>query len=62
MNDAARLDWLERMHTLHKSVDILYVVDGYEVALMHDSGRQLSEMYHGESLREAIDKIMEKHP
>lgn len=57
--DAKRLDWLERMHTLHQSVEILYVVDGYEVIVMHEDGiTKLSETVHGDSLRTAIDAAL----
>lgn len=59
VKDAKRLDWLEEHHTLHKQVEILYVVDGYEVTLMHEDGlTELSPRFHGETLRAAIDKAM----
>ena len=59
MTDKERLDWLEANHTLHKAVEILYVVDGYEVTLMHEDGYTvLSPAFHGADLREAIDKAI----
>lgn len=59
MTDAQRLDWLEKFHTLHTSVEILYVVDGYEVTVMNEDGiHELSPRYHGADLRSAIDAAM----
>lgn len=54
---AARIDWLQRMHTLHRSVEMLYVVDGYQVTVCWD-GDPISTGYHGETLAAAIDKAM----
>lgn len=34
--DTAILEWLERWHTLHYRVEMLYVVDGYEVTITYD--------------------------
>ena len=56
--DARRLDWLERHHTLHTEIEITYVVDGYEVEVVDESGRALSESHHGKTLRAAIDLAM----
>lgn len=53
--DGARLDWLERSNTLHQSVELLYVVDGYEVQLIRDDGATCCVSARGESLRSAID-------
>jgi len=52
-----RADWLQRMHTLHRAVEMLYVVDGYHVTLTWD-GTPISSDYHGETLDAAIDKAM----
>lgn len=52
--DAERLDWLEVNHTLHKAMEILYVVDGYEVTPTYN-GNHNDGPFHGETLREAID-------
>jgi hypothetical protein len=60
--EAKRLDWLERNHTLHNSVAIVYVVDGYEVQFSTHDGNNLVAETHGETLREAIDKCMEEVP
>ena len=57
--DGKRLDWLEEMHTLHKAVEFLYVVDGYNVTLTYD-GNALAQ-YHGATLRDAIDAAMLEH-
>lgn len=61
-DDAACLDWLEAHHTLHRNVEILYVVDGYEVTVMHEDGvHELSPRAHGATLREAISAAMRSH-
>ena len=53
--DEARLDWLEETHTLHKSVEFTYVVDGFTAELLRD-GTAIAEA-HGETLRDALDKL-----
>ena len=53
--DKIRLDWMERMNTLHVTVEIIYVVDGYEVTIDRESSR---EEYRGDTLREALDNAM----
>lgn len=51
------LQWLENNHALHHEVKILYVVDGYEVTVMHEDGvTALSETYKGATLLEAINQ------
>lgn len=60
--DTERLDWLERKHTLHDSVAILYVVDGYEVQVSTNDGDTILHEVHGETLRDAIDRAMEECP
>lgn len=51
------IKWLEDNHTLHTSVEILYVVDGYEVTVMHENGvTPLSKTYRGDTLLSAIDR------
>lgn len=53
------LKWLEDNSTLHKGVEILYVVDGYEVRVMDEDGvTALSPAYHGETLSAAIEAAM----
>ena len=49
-----RIEWLESMHTLHYSVSILYVVDGYQIQQCRD-GEEIGEPIHGETLSDAID-------
>lgn len=57
------LQWLEDNCTLHKSVEILYVVDGYEVQVMHEDGvTELSPRFHGETLASAIGKAIKAKP
>jgi hypothetical protein len=53
---------IELWHTLHNSVAILYVVDGYEVQFSTHDGNNLVAETHGETLRDAIDKCMEEVP
>ena len=56
--DARRLDWLERMHTLHGSVEFLYVVDGHEAEIQRDG--DVVSVHHGLTLRAAIDAAMKE--
>lgn len=53
--DTERLDWLEAAHTLHNSVEILYVANGYNVDIMHHDGATCHKSLHGATLREAMD-------
>lgn len=57
ITDKDRIQWLEDMHTLHGVVEMLYVVDGYQLTYMyHDS--QIGEPVHGETLSSAIDSAI----
>lgn len=59
LEDKARLDLIESNSTLHKEVEILYLVDCYEVTILNDrNGSSIS--YRGETLRTAIDNAMKK--
>lgn len=58
MDDSAILDWLEKWYTLHHTVEALYVVDGYEVSIMHDGNLKFGP-FKGETLREAYSKCGE---
>lgn len=56
-----QIAWLEEKSTLHTRVDILYVVDGYEVEVMHEDGvTSLSPQFHGATLGDAIDAAMKE--
>lgn len=55
--DTEIVDWLERQHTLHRAVEALYVVDGYEVTITHD-GNRIAGPWHGETLRDAYSLAM----
>lgn len=52
-----QIQWIEDVNTLHRQVEILYVVDGYEVTITWD-GVAISEDFHGETVSEAIAKAM----
>lgn len=54
------LDWLEDKHTLHKSVEITYAVDGYEVEMIAEGTVQ--DVFRGTTLIEAIKQAAEKYP
>lgn len=54
MNDL--IEWMESKITLHYTFEFLYVVDGYEVDYIHDSGRSLQRA-HGVTLKEAIENV-----
>lgn len=57
MDATALLQWLEDNLTLHKGVELLYVVDGYEVTLTDTTpGRPSEVVYHGTTLCEALTK------
>lgn len=59
MGDDPLMEWLEKHSTLHTRVEILYVVDGYEVSVWHEDGvTRLSPIFRGASLTEAIDKAI----
>lgn len=54
--DRELIDWLEMANGLHTQVEILYVVDGYQVSLTYDS--EPIETFHGKTLREALVQAM----
>jgi hypothetical protein len=56
--DAQVVEFIEKHHTLHTKIDMLYVVDGYEVTLLRDE-REISETFKGDTLRDALCKMME---
>lgn len=58
MTDSERLDWYQAQHTLHKSLEVLYVVDGYELSVMAEDGERVVATYRGETLRDAIDQAI----
>jgi hypothetical protein len=58
VTSAQLIDFLERHHTLHKKIEITYVVTGYETTLTYDE-RPISLTYHGETLRAALIKMVE---
>jgi hypothetical protein len=55
-----QIAWLQKAHTLHRQVSMLYMVDGYEVTVTWDEN-PISEAFHGETLREAISNAMAGH-
>lgn len=56
MTDKERIDWLEKHHTLHKTVEFLYVVDGYKIAMCFDYSPFFQ--CERETIRECIDVAM----
>lgn len=52
-----RLEWLESMHTLHGAVEILYVVDGYQLTQTYDDAA-VGKPVRGATLEKAIDKAI----
>ncbi len=59
LSDEWRLDWREEHLTLRKDVELLYVVDGYQVTLLDTTPNAPSEReFLGETLRDAIDAAM----
>lgn len=55
--DAGRMDWIERMHTLHKAVEFLYVVDGYSCTITHDGNPVAT--FADDTIRTAIDAAIQ---
>lgn len=51
--DKEILEFLESWTTLHYSVEMLYVVDGYTIVITYD-GNHKHGPYKGENLREAL--------
>ncbi|OCP21944.1 MULTISPECIES: hypothetical protein [unclassified Ensifer] len=51
------IDWIEANTTLHRTVEFLYVVDGYECTVCHDD-HPIAGPFKGETLREAVAKAM----
>ena len=52
------LDFVDRNTTIHKQVELLYVVDGYEAAVTYD-GTPQSPVYKGETVRHALCGLMQ---
>lgn len=48
------LQWLESMHTLHASVEILYVVDGYQIQRKFDDS-EVGEPIKAKTLEDCIE-------
>jgi hypothetical protein len=55
--EVAQIEWLQKANTLHRQVDILYVVVGYQVTVTWDEN-PISEAFEGETVSEAISKAM----
>jgi len=60
--DTSILDWLERMHTLHVTVEMLYVVDGYRVSINYDDLPVKNLEWRGPNLRDALRQAMLAQP
>ena len=52
-SDTRLLEWIEANTTLHRQVELLYVVDGYECSVTHD-GSVVEGPFHGETVRDAL--------
>jgi hypothetical protein len=49
------IEWIEACNTLHRQVEILYVVDGYQVSITYDSN-YTNYAWRGSTLLETINK------
>lgn len=58
VSDKDIVDWIEKYSTLHMSVKVLYVVDGYQIAIMYDD-HVLYGPIKGDTLRKAYYKIID---
>lgn len=54
--DTQIVEWLERLHNLHTTVEALYVVDGYHVSVCWDDAPIY--VFKGETLRDAYRAAM----
>lgn len=53
------IEWLESMHTLHGAVEILYVVDGYQIQRTYDD-TEIGVPIKAGTLTECIDIAIEE--
>lgn len=53
-----KLEGLERFVQLHQSVEIIYVVDGYEAHYLVADGEHLEREAQGETIQEALQKLL----
>lgn len=58
VSPAEKLRWLADVNTLHRQVDILYVVDRYSSVVRWDEN-DISPEFHGATVSEAIERAME---
>lgn len=57
-SDKEILDWLESQYDLHRKLEIMYVVDGYQVEFRRDGNKTNGKRYRGETLRGALCRAM----
>jgi SHS2 domain-containing protein len=57
-SDKEILDWLESQYDLHRELEIMYVVDGYQVEFRRDGNKTNGKRFHGETLRGALCRAM----
>ncbi|EJY0635054.1 hypothetical protein OE855_002595 [Salmonella enterica subsp. enterica serovar Schwarzengrund] len=53
------IEWLESMHTLHGAIEILYVVDGYQIQRTYDDV-EIGVPIKADTLAQCIDTAIEK--
>lgn len=53
------IEWLESMHTLHGAIEILYVVDGYQIQRTYDD-MEIGTPIKADTLTACIDVAIEK--
>ena len=58
-SDSDIIEWIEDNTTLHKQVECVYVVDGYEVSITYDDSI-IKGPYFGDTLREAYYKAIKQ--
>lgn len=54
-----KIEWLESMHTLHGKVEILYVVDGYQIQRTYDDA-EVGDPIKASTLSECIDMAIKE--
>ena len=50
-------EWIESWMGLHRTIEFLYVVDGYEVSIVDEDGAKVVAKAKGDTLWEAVEAL-----
>ncbi len=56
------INWIEKHTTLHTTVEVVYVVDGYEVSVLNDRSADIAGPWHGKTVFDALNLAMKEYP